>query len=322
MDREEAHEGLIPQDDTPPGHRSGFVGIVGRPNVGKSTILNHYLGEKIAIVSPRPQTTRQRILGVLDRPDAQVAFLDSPGLHEPEHALGRHMMEAAKAVLDEADVLVVVIDGTAGVTAADERVFERVREALRGGTRSGRTAFLAINKVDVTKKPKLLPVLERCAKTGLFAECIPVSALTGVQTDLLLARIIAALPEGPRWYEPGQRTDQPQGQRLAELIREQILLATHQEVPHAVAVAIEQIEERPKVTVIQATILVERPGQKAIVIGKGGALMKKIGTEARKEIERLLGRKITLGLWVKVSEDWRQDERKLRELGYLQQGEP
>jgi GTP-binding protein Era len=317
MDREETPGPLDPSA-TPPGHRSGFVGIVGRPNVGKSTILNHFLGEKIAIVSPRPQTTRQRILGVLDRAEAQVAFLDSPGLHEPEHALGRHMMEAAKAVLDEADVIVVVVDGTAGITAADEQVFDRIRRALRDG-RTKRAALLAINKVDITKKPKLLPVLDRCAKLGIFTECIPVSALTGVQMDVLLGRITALLPEGPRWYEPGQRTDQPVEQRTAELIREQILLATHAEVPHAVAVAIEQIEERPRVTVIQATILVERPGQKAIVIGKGGALMKKIGTAARKEIERLLGRKITLGLWVKVSEDWRQDERKLRELGSLQQ---
>ena len=291
-----------------PSHRSGFVGLVGRPNVGKSTMLNYYLGEKIAIVSPHPQTTRHRILGVLTRPDAQAVFLDSPGLHEPEHTLGRHMLEIAKAVVDEADVLVAVIDGRTGVTEADERVFARVR-------RTGRAALLAINKVDVVKKPRLLPMLESCAKTQVFAECIPVSARTGEQMDVLLSRIIARLPEGPRWYEPQQRTDQTALQRIGEFIREQVLLATRQEVPHAVAVLVDQVEARERVTVIQATILVERSGQKAIVIGRGGSQLKQIGQEARRELERLLGRKVHLGLWVKVAEDWRRDERVLRQLG-------
>ena len=299
-------------------HRSGFVGIVGRPNVGKSTLLNYYLHEKVAIVSPRPQTTRHRILGVLTRDDAQVAFLDSPGLHEPEHTLGRYMMEVAKAVIDEADVLIAMIDGRAGLKKEDEQVFARLRQALRSPGHGGaaRTALLAINKVDLAKKPLLLPLLETCAKTKLFAECIPVSALTGEQMDVLLERVIAYLPEGPRWYEPDQRTDQTTDQRVAELIREQLLLATRQEVPHAVAVLIEQIEERERVTAIQATILVERQGQKAIVIGKGGAMLKQIGQAARQQLERLLGRKVHVELWVKVAEGWRQDARVLRQLGY------
>jgi len=301
-------------------YRSGFVGLVGRPNVGKSTMLNYYLGEKVAIVSPHPQTTRHRILGVLTRPDAQAVFLDSPGLHEPEHALGRHMLEIAKAVVDEADVLVVVIDGRTGMTEADERVFARLRQGLRqsgAGSPGGRqqTALLAINKVDVVKKPRLLPLLDSCAKTKVFAECIPVSARTGEQMDVLLSRIIACLPEGPRWYEPQQRTDQTTFQLIGEFIREQVLLATRQEVPHAVAVLIDQVEARERVTAIQATILVERPGQKAIVIGRGGLRLKQIGQEARRELERLLGRKVHLGLWVKVAEDWRRDERILREIG-------
>ena len=291
-------------------HRSGFVGIVGRPNVGKSTILNYYLGQKVAIVSPRPQTTRQRILGVLTRTDAQVIFLDGPGFHEPQHALGRYMVEVAKAVVDEADVLVVVIDARAGVTAEDERVFSRIR-------RTKRPALLAINKVDVVKKPRLLPLLEACAKTALFTECIPVSALTGDQMAVLLDRIIAQLPEGPQWYEVGQQTDQTTPQRITELIREQVLLATRQEVPHAVAVRIDQMVEEERVTVIHATILVERQGQKAIVIGREGAMLKQVGQEARRYIERLLGRKVYLELWVKVVEDWRSNERVLRELGYV-----
>ena len=303
-----------------PGYRSGFVGIIGRPNVGKSTLLNAYVKEKIAIVTPKPQTTRSRILGALTRDDAQIVFLDTPGLHKPEHALGRHMMEAAKAVVDEADVLVVMIDGRVGVTDEDERVFSRVRTALRDPApgRPERAALLAINKVDVSKKPLLLPLIERCAKTGLFADVVPVSALTGDQLDRLLACIVAHLPEGPRWYEPEQRTDQTTRQLISEFIREQVLLATHEEVPHAVAVLVEQIEERDKVTAITATILVEREGQKAIVIGKGGAMLKRVGQEARQQLERLLGRKVFLSLWVKVKEDWRGDERVLRELGYTQ----
>ncbi|MBI3996023.1 MAG: GTPase Era [Candidatus Omnitrophica bacterium] len=299
-------------------HRSGFVGIVGRPNVGKSTILNAYLGEKLAIVSPRPQTTRHRILGVLTRPDAQIMFLDSPGLHEAQHALGRYMLEVAKAVLEEADVLVVVIDATRGVTKDDERVFAQLKRVLRESQRGAgpRTALLAINKVDLVKKPKLLPLLEACAKVGVFAECIPVSALKGEQMTVLLERIIAALPEGPQWYEPQQHTDQTTTQLISEFIREQVLLATHEEVPHAIAVLVDRVTEQPRLISIDATILVERPGQKAIVIGRQGMMLKRIGQAARQQLERVLGRKIYLGLWVKVAEGWRSDERMLKQLGY------
>jgi GTPase len=272
------------------GHRSGFVGIVGRPNVGKSTLLNHYLHEKIAIVSPQPQTTRHRTLGVLTREDAQVVFLDTPGLHEPKHALGRAMLEAAKAVIDEADVLVAMIDGRVGVTAADERVFDRVKQALRDRQERRRSAFLAINKVDAMKKPRLLPLLEACARTQLFTECVPVSALTGEQTEVLLAQIIAALPEGPRWYEPQQQTDQTDPQRIGELVREQLLLATREEVPHAIAVRVEQIEDRGRVIAIEATILVERPGQKAIVIGRGGLMLKRVGHGLRRATSSTVSR--------------------------------
>ncbi len=298
--------------------RSGFVGIIGRPNVGKSTMLNFYLKQKLAIVSPKPQTTRHRILGVLTRPDAQVLFLDSPGLQAPEHPLGRHMLEVAKAVLDEADVLVVLIDARAGITAADEEVFTRVQQAMahpRPGQVAQR-ALLAINKIDLVKKPRLLPLLQAVAQRKLFTDAVPVSALTGQQMDVLLEQVIAHLPEGPRWYEPGQLTDQTQAQQISERIREQLLLLTHQEVPYAVTVRVDQLEERETVTTIQATILVERPGQKAIIIGHGGQQLKRIGQAARGELERLLGRKVHLGLWVKVEAGWRQDEERLRELGY------
>ena len=291
-------------------HRSGFVGLIGRPNVGKSTILNYYVGQKVAIVSPKPQTTRHRIIGVLTRNDAQVMFIDSPGFHQPEHALGRHMLETAKAVLEDADLVVMVIDGRRGLTEDDERVLSRLRTVKR-------PAVLAINKVDIAKKPKLLPLLHTCAATKLFDECIPVSALTGEQMDVLLSCIMARLPEGPTWYEAERRTDQPIRQMVGELIREQVWLATRQEVPHAVAVLVDTIEEQPQLVSIEATVFVERDGQKAILIGKGGAMLKQIGQSARREIERLLGRKVYLGLWVKVSEDWRRDEQMLRRLGYL-----
>ncbi|MBI4597959.1 MAG: GTPase Era [Candidatus Omnitrophica bacterium] len=306
-------------------YRSGFVGIVGRPNVGKSTILNYYLGEKIAIVSSKPQTTRQRILGVLTRPEAQVLFLDSPGLHKPEHVLGRYMVEVAKSVLEEADVIVAVIDGRVSLRPEDERVFDQTRQALeqRASSRQHRSALLAINKVDAVKKPKLLPLLKACAQQRLFDDCIPISALTGEQMPVLLDAIIAHLPEGPRWYDPEHHTDQPASFRISELIREQVLIATHQEVPHAVGVIVDQIEERPRVLAIHATILVERDGQKAIVIGREGAMMKQIGSAARQQIERLLGKKVHLGLWVKVAENWRDNERVLRQLGlfrYVSEG--
>jgi len=303
-------------------HRSGFVGIVGRPNVGKSTLLNSYLGEKIAITSPRPQTTRHRILGVLTREDAQVMFLDTPGLHRPEHTLGRCMVEAAKGVLEEADVLVVVVDGRVGITEDDRRVFAQVKHVLQtpAGKPPSRSALLAINKADTVRKPRLLPLLDAGAKAGIFAECVPISALTGEQTDVLLSEIIARLPEGPRWYAPDQRTDQVPRQLIGELIREQVLLATRQEVPHAVAVLVDQVEDDGRLASIQATILVERPGQKAILIGRGGEMLKRVGQAARREIERLLGRKVFLGLWVKVAEHWRSDDRMLRQLGYHGQG--
>jgi GTP-binding protein Era len=301
------------------GFRSGFVGLIGRPNVGKSTILNYYLGEKVAITTPTPQTTRHRILGILTQDAGQVMFVDTPGLHEPQHALGRSMIEVAKAVIDEVDVLVVVVDARHGLQDEDERVLSRVRQALRRDRagKSGLVALLAVNKVDLVKKPRLLPLLEACARPGLFADCIPVSAKTGEQMDVLLDRIVTHLPEGPQWYGPEERTDQTQRQRIGELIREQIILATRQEVPGAVAVALEAIEERERLMAIRATIYVERPGQKAIIIGHGGLMLKRIGQAARQELERLVGRKVFLELWVKVVKAWRSDERLLRELGYL-----
>jgi GTP-binding protein Era len=308
---------ILPEASPQPraGHRSGFVGIVGRPNVGKSTILNYYVKRKVAIVSPRPQTTRHRILGILTRDDAQVLFLDTPGFHQAEHALGRHMLEAVTSAVDEADVLLIVLDARLGVTEDDRRVFAWVRRtsALRG---QRRPALLAINKVDVVKKPTLLPLLETCAATRLFTDCVPVSAVTGEQMDVLLTQLITLLPERPRWYDPQQFTDQTTRQLTGEFIREQVLLATRQEVPHAVAVLVDEVVERGGLVSIHATIYVEREGQKAILIGRNGMMLKQIGQAARRELEHLVGRKVYLEVWVKVAEGWRGDERLLRQLGY------
>lgn len=313
MPADEPPAGPVGRPSNGAGYRSGFVGLSGKPNVGKSTLLNAFLGRKVSITSPRPQTTRTRILGILTRPDAQVIFLDSPGWHRPQHPLGRYMVAMARGIIEEADVLVAMLDATTGITQEDEWVFDEIRKAKR-------PALLAINKVDAVNKGLILPLLEQAAATGLFAEHIPVSATHGDNLDVLMAQLIARLPEGPRWYEPEQVTDQTTEQLIQEFIREQVLLATRQEVPYAIGVLLEEITRKETVIVIRATILVEREGQKAIVIGRQGQMLKHIGTEARKELERLLGDKVFLELWVKVARDWRTDISMLRQLGYHAKG--
>ena len=288
---------------------SGFVGIIGKPNVGKSTILNYLLGHKVSIVSPRPQTTRHRILGILTRQDAQAIFIDSPGWHQSKHPFERHLVKVAKGVIEEANVLLTVIDATSTITKEDRWVFDEVR-------RTKRPAILAINKVDLVKKHVVLPLLEAGAASHLFQEHIPISAVTGDNMAVLLAQLIARLPEGPRWYEADQLTDQSTEQLVCEFVREQVLRATRQEVPQAVTVVLEELTRQESMTVIRATIIVEREGQKAIVIGRGGLMLKRIGTAARLDLERWLGRKVFLELWVKVVADWRTDPGRLRELGY------
>lgn len=294
----------------PEAFRSGFVGVVGKPNVGKSTILNFLLGRSVSIVSPRPQTTRGRILGILTRGNAQVVFVDGPGWHKPRHLLEKRMIAVAKGVVEEADVLLVVVDAVSRIKQEDEWVFDAVR-------RTKRPAVLAVNKVDAVKKPFVLPLLERCAGLKLFDDYVPISALRGENMEVLLGALIARLPEGPRWYEPDQLTDQSTQQLVSEMIREQVLCATRQEVPQAVAVLLEELTPKERLTVIRATILVERDGQKAIVIGHKGQLLKAIGQAARLNLERLIGRKVFLELWVKVAKGWRDDPAMLRQLGYL-----
>ena len=292
--------------------RSGFVGIVGRPNVGKSTILNYFLGMTISIVTAVPQTTRHKILGILTRQDAQVIFVDTPGIHDPLHALGKGMVRTALAVLTDADLLLHVIDARRGWLLEDRRVLEAVQA-------SRRPAFFVVNKVDAVKhKARVLPLIDEAQRANYFRDYFPVSALRGDQMDVLLQHIVQALPEGPLLYEASQVTDRSLRFQIGELIREQVLRQTWEEVPHAVAVQVEMMEEKPeqRLSVIHATIYVERETQKGILIGKGGRQLKQIGEAARHQIESLVGRRVFLQLWVKAVGEWRNDPMRLKELGY------
>jgi GTP-binding protein Era len=285
-------------------HRSGFVALLGRPNAGKSSLLNALVGTKLAIVASQPQTTRTSVQGVVNLPKsaglAQMAFTDTPGIHKSGSLLSRRMMDSARAAAD-ADVIVFVVDSLAPASEEDVHAIDLVKK-------SGVPAIAVFNKIDKLRdKPKLLKLIERYQAMHDFATYIPVSALTGDGLDALRAEILARLPEGKAMFPKDHLTDQPERFRAAELIREKILHLTREEVPHAVAVMIDSWEDTPKLLRIAATIYVERPGQKAIVIGGGGATLKKIGTSARKEAEELLGRKVFLQTFVKVRPNWRED---------------
>jgi len=299
-------------DTTPPGHRSGFVAVVGRPNVGKSTLMNQLVGQKVAIVSPKPQTTRSRILGILTRPDAQVIFVDTPGLHRPRHKLGQAMVAAATRAIPDADVVLFLVDVSVRPTDEDRMIAGLIRKHTEA------PVILVLNKMD------LLPAAKVKSHTETYWELVPYRhgwmmtiATQGVNLDKLLDIIIAALPEGPRYYPGDQVTDQTEREIAAELIREQVLRYTRQEVPHAVAVVVEEFKERESGAVyVAANIFVEKDSQKGIIIGRGGRMLRQIGSAARQEIERMTGGQVYLDLWVKVRKGWRRDERALRRLGY------
>lgn len=293
--------------------KTGTVAIVGRPNVGKSTLLNALLQEKIAIVSDKPQTTRTRILGVVHRPGAQIAFLDTPGLHKPQHQLNRRMVRTTMDCMREADLFYVMVEATSRPGPGDRFAIDQVREAQRGG---GRPAFLLINKADAVNKTRLLPLIDAYRTMLEWDEIIPLSALDGTNLDRLLDVTVNRLPEGDTLYEEDMLTDQPMRQLAAEIIREKILRHTRDEVPYAVAVEVTRFLEEGKLARIQASILVEKESQKAIVIGKQGERLKAVGTEARLDMEQLFGMKVFLELWVKVKAAWREDEQALVELGY------
>jgi GTP-binding protein Era len=291
--------------------KSGFVALVGRPNAGKSTLLNRFAGQKLAIVSDKPQTTRHRILGVRHSAHAQMVFIDTPGIHKPMHRMNRRMVEAATGALGDADVVVLVVDATQASGAGDRFVLDLVRSA-------GTPALVALNKVDQIQKPALLPLMASYADAAPFRAIVPVSALTGDGVDALEGEILDALPDGDPLYPGEYLTDQTERTLAAELIREKVLHHTHDELPYTTAVTIDRFEEPAEpggLTRIFASILVEQPSQKPIVVGKGGDMIKRIGTEARRDLEAMLDGRVYLDLHVKVRGDWRDDERLLDEIG-------
>ncbi|OGW54024.1 MAG: GTPase Era [Nitrospirae bacterium RBG_13_43_8] len=288
---------------------SGYVSIIGRPNVGKSTLLNSLLGEKIAIVTPKPQTTRNRIIGIKNLPDAQIIFIDTPGIHKPKHKLGETMVKTSIESLREVDIILFMVEPQE-IGRGDKFVIALLKEVQS-------PVFLLINKIDTIKKSDLLPLIDTLREVYPFKEIIPVSALTKDGTELLLKKIYDYLPGGPRYYPDDIITTQIERFMVSEIIREKIAEMTKEEVPHSVAVEIVEWEERGDgLVVIRSNIYVEREGQKGIIIGKKGVMLKAIGTAARIDIERLLNAKVFLELWVKVKKDWRDNKRMLEELGY------
>lgn len=291
--------------------KSGFISILGRPNVGKSTLFNRFLGDKVAIVAERPQTTRHRILGIKNVEGGQLIFLDTPGIHPGGSELNRRMVRTAMASAHDADVLLFLVDATAPHAERDGEVMESVRES-RG------VPFLVINKIDLVKRKSLLPVMDQYQRLHPFKGIVPVSAVTGEGTDVLLDEILKVLPESPPYYPGDMVTDQTERFWVSEIIREKVIRQSYQEVPYSTAVTIEAFEEHPEknLVVIKGTIHVERDSQKRILIGKGGQKLKKIGEAARKEVETFMGTRVFLGLWVNVEKNWTRDPGSLDRLGY------
>jgi GTP-binding protein Era len=291
--------------------RSGVVAVVGRPNVGKSTLVNALVGRKVAIVSDKPQTTRAGIRGILTTDDAQVVFTDTPGFHKPKTALGTRLNAMISDAIDGVDVVMHVVDASTGVGRGDAYVYERQVKPARAGAR-----FCVVNKADRLRRHGVVPQLAAAAETGEYDEIVPVSAITGIGVPELLALVVARLPEGAALYPDKEITDQPLETRLAELVREKALMVTREELPHSIAVVIEEMEIGDDLTKVHATLIVERESQKGIVIGKGGETLKLIGTRARREMEPLLGTKVFLDLRVKVLKEWQRDPRALDRLGF------
>lgn len=290
--------------------KSGFVSLIGRTNVGKSTLLNKLVGEKIAIISDKPQTTRNKIMGVKTLPQAQIIFLDTPGIHKPKHELNRRMVKIAMRALQNIDLIILMIAANEMFGSGDQFVLNLLKDIET-------PVLLIINKIDLIKKAKILPIIEHYRQQHNFAEIIPISALTGENVESVAKQIIQYLPYGPQYFPDDQITDQPERDIMAEIIREKVINLTRQELPYSTAVIIESFDEEPerKLIRIQATIFVDKPSQKGIIIGSSGSMLKKIGTLARLEIEKILSAKVFLQLWVKVKRNWREDIRVLKQLG-------
>ncbi|PAD21841.1 GTPase Era [Terribacillus saccharophilus] len=291
---------------------SGFISIIGRPNVGKSTLLNRFVGQKISIMSDKPQTTRNRIQGVLTQDDAQFIFIDTPGIHKPKHKLGDFMVKTAENTMNEVDAVMFMVNAEEGYGRGDQFILERLQR-VEG------PVFLVLNKIDKIHPDKLLELIELYKDKLDFTEIVPISALEGNNTAHLLETLKGYLPEGPQYYPEDQVTDHPERFVVSELIREKVLHLTREEIPHSIAVVIEAIENRHSTTekvFIQATIITERKSQKGIIIGKQGSMLKQVGKLARRDIEMLLGSKVFLELWVKVQPDWRNKQAQLNDYGF------
>jgi len=299
----------LPTDSAP--FKSGFIALVGLPNVGKSTFLNHVLEQKIAITSSRPQTTRNRILGILNASDAQLIFMDTPGIHRSDQVFNQRMVKTALAALQESNVILWMVDAAQPYGEDEDLILEAMKSA-------GAPAVLALNKIDLAKKSDLLVMIDRYRNMFDFAAIVPVSALRNEGLDLVIKELKPLLPEGPQYFPPDMITDLPERFLVAELVREKVMRLCRAEVPYAVAVTVESFEEKPEknLVVIHAVVEVERQSQKGILVGKEGSMLKNIGQQARKDIEGLLGVKVFLSLFVRVSRNWRRDERKLQQLGY------
>ena len=295
--------------DTIAGFRSGVAALAGAPNVGKSTLLNRMIGQKISITSAKPQTTRNRIVGVVHGDDFQVVFLDTPGVHRSDKVFNRRIVEVALAAIDEVDLVLAVVDASSPDAQSEEMIVDKLRQRQT-------PAVLALNKIDRIEKPRLLQQIDRWAKTYPFAEIVPISALNGTQVPELLGAMRKLLPEGPPFFPEDALTDMPERFIAAELVREKIFAHTGREVPYGTAVTIDLFSEEADLIQIHAVIHVERESQKGIVIGKGGEMLKTIGTEARLDLENLLGTKVFLKLFVRVERNWSRDPRGLRKLGY------
>lgn len=290
--------------------RSGFVAIIGRPNVGKSTLMNHLIGQKIAIMSDKPQTTRNKIHGVYTTDSSQIVFLDTPGIHKPQSKLGDYMMKTAEGALKEVEAVLFLIDVADGLGGGDRFIIEQLKKV-------DTPVFLVMNKIDKVHPEQLLEIITQYKDLYPFAEIVPISALQGNNVETLLEQIQKYLPEGPQYYPADQVTDHPEQFVCAELIREKILHMTREEIPHSIAVGIEDMRVQENgVVYIGAVIYVERDSQKGIIIGKKGALLKEVGKQARRDIEALLGSRTFLELWVKVKKDWRNQERVLKDFGF------
>lgn len=292
-------------------YKSGFVTIIGRPNVGKSTLLNQVIGQKIAIMSDKPQTTRNKIQAVYTTDEAQVIFIDTPGIHKPKHKLGDFMTRTAQQTLNEVDLILFVINAEEGYGRGDQFIIDRLQHVKN-------PVFLVVNKIDKVHPDQLLPLIDMYRNKLEVAEVVPISALKGNNIDTLLDQIVSYMEEGPQFYPEDQVTDHPERFITAELIREKVLHLTREEIPHSVAVIIEEMKEREEknVVFVNATIIVERSSQKGIIIGKQGKMLKEIGKRARADIETLLGSRVFLELYVKVQEDWRNRQKQLVEFGF------